>query len=561
MSLLYCFRDVILSAFLRCWGRECSPTIADDILNNYVRVYLQHGGNLFTAAENRPWQRDYNLADLLLCCGPGATTLVAECLFYSSEFGTVDELSSFGICFLGTVAQVNSGFRTRLELYLGSYRSPLPAASTLYANSLFESTFGMASVLSHFHRLNPEDRWGLLCAICRTGTSSMLRPFIDTGIGINDGPEVLNMLGHAAAVGNLDIVCMLIESGANGALALWVFINQSEHLSDGLYKQLLELLVEKSSPTSFQALWHDSLFAVIDSSKALLSHRKAPEILFCRKVLSDELINCPCKQNRACNYMCAAIRNRLDSMVGLLLQHAAYANTTSSWLMHSVKCGAASCTEVLIRHGADVSFVDESGRSALELARSNVTALHPRVFTFNHTREPYDEIRVEVTAVEDAETFAAVERAFELKDQSTKSSELCGPSCGLESKSLNQEDKTTPVPQNIFEKALGFLSTHYTPGLHKHRVEPYYRGIGDLWSLSFYEALLMRFFYVLSYVLLLAVGILALIRGEKRVPMPSRSILSAGALLLLAFIWSSSLQINLPLKPGNGQSVTRQGSE
>ena len=388
----------------------------------------------------------------------------------------------------------------------------------------------------------------------------MLRPFIDTGIGINHGPEEYNMLGHAAAVGNLDIVCMLIESGANGALALSAFIRHSEHLSDGLYKQLLELLVEKSSPTPFERLWNDSLFVVNTSFRAILSHPKAPEILFCRKVLSDVLINRPCEAFSGCNYMCAAIRNRLDSMVELLLQHAAYANKTSSWLMHSVKCGVASCTEVLIRHGADVSFVDESGRSALELARSNVTAPHPRLSISDHCTIYFDDFKFEATAAEDAETLAAVERAFELRDQSRKIAEVCGPSCGLESQSLNQDDKTTPVPQNISEKAIGFLSTYFTPPLHGHRVGPHVRGIGDLWSLSFYEALRMRFFYILSYVLLLAVGIFAFIRGDKRVRMPSRTILSAGALLLLACIWGSSLQTDLLSKLDNGRSVTKQDS-
>ena len=535
---------------------QLSPTFAEDILKHYIWIYLQHGGNLFTGSLVGRSPEE----NLLLRFGPGTAGLISESLFHSSEAWTVDELSSFGICFLGAVAQTDPKFRSRLKACLASYCSPLPAARILYANHLFESTFGTASVLSHFHRLNEGDRWQLLCGICRTGTPSMLRLFIDTGIDINHDPERLNMLGHAAAVGNLDIVCMLIESGANGAGALCVFIDGSEHLSDGLYKQLLELLVEKSSPTYFPDVSDDPLSAVINSSKALLSHPKAPEILLCRKVLNNVLINRPCEKSRECNYMCAAIKNRLDSMVGLLLQHAAYANTKSSWLMHSVKCGAASCTEVLIRHGADVSFVDKSGRSALELARSNVTAPHPRVFTTTHCRYYSYNIRVEVTAVEDAETLAAVERALELKDQSTKSSEVCGPSCGLESQSLNQEDKSTPVPQNKFEKAIGFLSTYYKSGLDEHRVEPYHLGIGDLWSLSFYEALCMRFFYVLSYALILAVGIIAVIQGKKRVLMPSRTIMSALALLLLAFIWGSSLQMNLPSKLDNGRSVTTQNS-
>ena len=385
----------------------------------------------------------------------------------------------------------------------------------------------------------------------------MLRPFIDTGIDINHGPQKFNMLGHAAAVGNLDIVCMLIESGANGALAFYVFIRDSEHLSDGLYKQLLELLVENSRPSPFEYWWNDSLLAVIWSSRALLSHPKAPEILFCRKVFSDELINCPCEEHSVCNYMCAAIRNRLDSVVGLLLQHVAYANTKSAWLMFSVERGAASCTEALLRHGADMNFQNKAGRSALQVARSNIASPHPRNCTH---RVRLHRHTYQVTAEEDAATLAVVEQALRLKAQSTDSSKEYEPERGFEVQSYDLEDKSTPVPQNIFEKAIGLLSTYYTPGLDEHRVELHYRRIGDFWSLSFYEALRMRFFYVLSYLLLLAVGIIAVIQGKKCVPMPSRTIMSAVALLLLAYIWGSSLQMVLPLKLDNGRAVTKQDS-
>ena len=116
------------------------------------------------------------------------------------------------------------------------------------------------------------------------------------------------------------------------------------------------------------------------------------------------------------------------------------------------------------------------------------------------------------------------------------------------------------VAQNIFKKALGSLLAYYKHPLHEWYSRYRYYEIRNLWSLSFYEALLMRFFYVVSYVLLLAVGVLAIIRGDKRVRMPSRGILSAVALLLLAYIWGSSLQTNLSTKLDNGRSVTTQDS-
>ncbi len=531
---------------------ERSPTLAKDILQTHVRIYLQHGGNLFTG---RIFQ-DFNLRNILLSCGPGTANLVWESLFHSSECLAVDEFSSFGICFLGTVARANSRFRTRLKAYLASYRSPLLPAGTIYADNLLDSTFGMASVLRHFHGMAKWKSRPFLAGLCRTGTPSMLRPFIDTGIDLNDNDCGDNMLGNAAAVGNLDIVSMLLEGGANTALGLYNFIRHGTELSDELYKHLLKLLVENSRPTSFTSIYHDALRVVIRSSRALLAHPEAPEILIRRKVVSDELIKCSCGQQFRCNYMCVAIRKRLGSVVELLLQHGTYANTASTWLIFSVKCGVASCAEALIQHGADVNFLDESGGSALQLARSNVTEPHPRTSAYCGLGL----IKCQITAEDDAETLAVVEQAFHLKAQSTTHVKEHEPKCGFEVQLHNHEGKTMPVPQNMFEKALGSLFTYYRPPLHEHRVRPRYHNIDNLWSLSFYEALLMRFFYVLSYVLLLALGILAFIWGDKRVRMPSRSILSAVALLLLAFIWGSPPQSMFPWNPDSGRSVTKQDS-
>ena len=552
MSLLTCSREYVLCELSIQFRFSSFTTHTDDNLQESVRIFLQHGGNLFTGSHHE----DHNLHRLLCSGGTKTANLISRSLFHLSESWTVDELSSFGICFLGAIAHADPEFRTGLKECLGSYRSPLLAAGTIYANSLYESTFGIASVLGHFHRLDSYNSRMLLCALCRSSTAAMLRPFLDTGIDL-DNHSVHSMLNFAAPIGNLEIVRMLIARGANGALALPDLIKYGKDLSDGVFNHLLELLVECSRPASFPQMNGDALYSVISSSRALLSHPKAPEILICRKDLSDVLINHPCREsNYACNYMCLAIRERLRSIVELFLQHGLYANTKSAWLMYSIKCGATSCTEVLIQHGADVNFQDGEGQSALQFARSNVASPHPRICS-PCAMEMYYDCRVRVTAEEDAATLAVVEQALRLNGQSTDSIKEYQPECGSE---VQSHEKITPVPRNVFGKALEFLSTYYRrPPLRRYSRDRYYE-MGDLWSMSFYEALLVRFFYVLSYLLVLAVGVFAVIRGDKRVQMPSRTVLSAVALLLLAYIWGSSLQTNLLLKPDTGRSVTEQDS-
>ena len=555
-GLLSCSREYVLCEIISCSSlKRPSPNLNTDVLQNYIRIYYQHGGSLFAGRFPEKGIKSSALVKLSLSCGLGIWNWFSESLLHSAESWTVDELSSFQICLLGTIAQVNSGFRTRLKAYLSSYCSPLLAARAIYADNLLESTFGIASVLSHFHKL---DRWSsadIVNLLCMIGTPSILRLFIDAGPNLN-AYEVGNNLGNAAAVGNLEIVRMFMENGVNTALGLTQFIYASDELSDGLYKHLLELLVENARPTSLKSGYPDALSAVMKSARALLTHPKAPEILFRQKVFSEELIKCSCETYLHRNYMCVAITKGLGSMVELLLQQGAYANTTSTWFLVSVECGAASCTETLIQHGADVKTLDKAGRSALQRARSNVDAPHPR---FSRRCRGFKGGR-EITAKEDEETLAVVERAFRLKPQSTEKLTAHGSSCELEPQSLNQKDEGVLAPQNIFERVLGSsLIYHRRPilGLHSRCL---YCEISDLWSLSFRKALLMRFLYVVSYILLLALEIIAFVQGRKRIRMPSRTLLSAVALLLLAFIWGPSLQTGLPWKPDTSRPFTKQDS-
>ena len=87
-----------------------------------------------------------------------------------------------------------------------------------------------------------------------------------------------------------------------------------------------------------------------------------------------------------------------------------------TWLTLAVERGDASCTEVLVKNGASIHFLDGLGRSALELARSNVLNAHPRIL------KDYTCIAVgdSSTLAEDVETLAVLERALAASPSSGK---------------------------------------------------------------------------------------------------------------------------------------------
>ena len=466
-------------------------------------------------------------------------------------------MTSLQVCYIGTLALVDAVFCDRLKKELASYYSPPSLRRTLSIDHLFENVFGTASIESHFRTLTSHEMHSFLSFLCRTGSGAMIKLFIDLGVDINNREFATDMLGSAAAVGNMDVVNMLLEAGANSSLAISTFLLDSKDLPDTLFKSLLELLVENARPTSF-INYNDPLLALIDSSRALRSHPMAPEILLNRNVFTTGFFGePPLETGYSHSYMYQAISGGHYSVVDVLLQNGARSDAQIShhfsvdengewlrgsctWLTFAVMYGKASCTDVLIQHGSDVTALDGSGKSALQLARQNAMAPHPRlsqaIFKFDLKWEY-------VGAEQDAETLVVVERAFNLKLQGTRSIEdyidrikLIAPL------PPSPREKPTSISPKTFDTALSIFLTPSQTELLLNYLKPLYRNTQKLWSLPFHEALLMRSIYVLSYAILFAHELFTFIIGCKRIPMPSRFFLSALALLALVFIWGNSLE-------------------
>ena len=513
--------------------------LPEELLLERVHSFLEHGGKILEA-ESCSFQFIFIISSI------GRVDWIPDLLFSASEPWLVDDFSSLQICYIGALAHVDAVFCDRLKKELASCYSPPSLHRTHSADHLFETVFGPASIESHFQTLNSFDMDRFLSCLCRTGSVALIKLFIDLGVDVNGGNFYGDMLGIAAAAGNVDIVNMLLEAGANGSLAIAVFLAESTNLPDTLFRSLLELLVENARPASFQ-INEDPLVALIASSRALRSYPMAPHVLLNRNVFTNECFGEPASGTWCYDsYMYQAISGGQSSMVDLLLRNGACADERIShsfdcegewvksytWLTFAVMCGEASCTDLLIQHGADVAALDGAGKSAIHLAKQNAVASHPRTIMDNW----YVQSSVDVTA--DAETLVVVERAFNLKFQGTMSIEDYLNS----SKGIAPQPPSPSIFQKALETALKIFLTPSQTELLLNYLEPLYRKTRRIWSLPFHEALLMRSIYVLSYAILLAYELHAFIKGRKRIPMPSRFFLSALALLALAVIWFSSSQ-------------------
>ena len=523
------------------FSRLLQKTALDErnLLRNHVNSYLKHGGRFLTA-QSGVFEHVFIRSSL------GRIDWFPDFLFNSSEPWLIDDFSSLQIRLIGILAHVDAVFHNRLKRELASYRTTASLGRTPFVDNLFETSFGTASIESHFRTLSQDQPYHFLSLLCRAGAIVMMKIFIAVGFDVNGGSWRTNLLGNAAATENIEVVCMLLEAGANGSLALKIFLDESEHLSDALFRRLLGMLVGTAGPASFESI-QDLLCNILKSRRALHLHPKAPEIPLNRKGFGGGTINQAPWREYWYNYMFLAISGKRSFMVDLLLQNGAHANAQIShfidcngcwfesctWITFSVMYGAASCTDVLIQHGADVTALDGADRSAIQLARINASASHPRRPSFGSWWT--------VTAEEDAETLVAAERAFGLKLQGTTNLEHYIQLSNEPTLQLPpRQDEPVSILRKTLERALATVLTPFQTAILHDRLRVLYLDIRKTWSLPFYEALLMRFIYVLSYILVLAWLIYAFIKGHKRIPMPSRSLLSAAAVLMLALVWGSS---------------------
>ena len=510
-----------------------------DLLQKHVRNYLQHGGKF--------WDEEaFVFTIIFLSYKVSPIEWIPDFLFNASEPWLVDELSSLQICCIGTLAHVDAVFCNRLKNKLASYHSPPSLRRTRSADHLFESIFGLASIESHFRTLASYEMDGLLSFSCRTGSVAMIKLLIDLGVDVNGGRYDRNILGNAAGVGNVDIVKMLLKAGANGSLAIKTFLDSSKDLPDTVFRSLLELLVDNARPWSFYHI-NDPLLATIRSTRALHCYPDAPKILLDRDVFTKECFGeSALKVLYLDSHMFQAISRGRPSVVDLLLRNGACADAQIShsfdcrgewfeacaWLTLAVKFGDASCTDVLIQHGADITALDGAGESAIRLAIGHALDSHPRIFDGYIYR-----------AVQGAETLTVVERAFNLKFQGAMSIEdYLNSNEEISPQPPSRRDRFTSMLRKTMMKVLSIFLTPSQKQLLLNYLESLYRHTHNIRSLPFHEALLMRSMYVVSYAVLFAYELHVLIKSHKRISMPSRFSLSALALLALAVIWGSSSQ-------------------
>ena len=487
-------------------------------------------------------------------------------LFPLSELWMVEDLSSLEICLIGTLAGVDMEFQGRLKEYLMCCRSRFLAGRTFSADSLFEFTFGTVSVIDHFQNLRDHEKTNFLRLLCKTKSfSTAARSFLDI---LTDSRIIKQdgwiLLGTAVMAGNIDMVHPLLDAGANAVSALArIFGPGCPDIAD---EPLLWLLVDKAKPGFLEdVLLKDVLLEDdLDPVGSVLRNRLGKIIpsfiiniigaLLARNIyVIGKLSKRPCNPYPfTVNYIFLAINGDRPDILDLLLQHGGQADIKiadvcdftyseedelkdRSWLTFSVTMGHTECANVLIKHGANATALDGAGMSAIDLAKSYVDDPHPRTI-YSYFWSGQSDL---VSAEQDIKTLELLKRALHLEEEDLEGFErndILSYEIDKCNKSLTFPTKATSTSRAALQEWLCYILTPHQIKLLRSSIEDFKWNSRRLWNASFYETLLIRFFYVISYFMVFAMEIMAIIRGQKRFSVPSRSHLSMGAVLLLALI-------------------------
>jgi hypothetical protein len=160
--------------------------------------------------------------------GSSATSEV--CHFRQSQPWPLEDCATSDIWYIGILAHADNAFRKALRDYLYCYRSPFNVTETVRSDHILGSTFNVTATVDQVQNALSSKGIDFLKTVIVKGSSPMLMPFLDTQIDFNEGEISDNYLCYASARGELSMVDLLLDAGANSARALTNFLLQTWRL-------------------------------------------------------------------------------------------------------------------------------------------------------------------------------------------------------------------------------------------------------------------------------------------------------------------------------------------
>lgn len=388
-------------------------------------------------------------ADLAVCdpAGSSACSLIFRSrhgLAYLESFVykyidplALQEMASANAWVLAALARSFPTFERCLEIQLAEYRTPMTLSSCRRPIDRTITQFNFENQITEVKVASVAVRTNFLGALCTGGTRSMIAPFLNCGIDLDElEPQSFSTyMRTAARHGQLETILALMEAGASvdvqpsdpqaklrewdlnirdlgpveDLLERWFSLREGRPTYTGepeneywILTKLLQSPTFNGSNVVFKAIWTRQPPGIL---KCLLDagcgrrDNTAPQS-WCQKVRGSEIIEAVKSNNPSINLLLS---------YGLGMECEDCMKFTA--LLHALDRGegCVNFTKMLIDAGADLMRRTGSGFTPLEFAEKNMKAKHPRLPNPAWTRKAW-ELRP-VTLEEDQRAYKLLKMA------------------------------------------------------------------------------------------------------------------------------------------------------
>lgn len=364
----------------------------------------------------------------------------------------LQEMASTNAWVLAALARSFPTFERCLENQLAEYRTPMTLSSCRRPIDRNITQFNFENQITEVKQASIAIRTSFLGALCTGGTLSMIAPFLDCGIDLDElEPQSFSTyMRTAARHGQLQTMLALMEAGASvdvqpsdpkaqlrewdpnirdlgpveDLLERWFSLRKGRPTYSGepeneywILMKLLQSPTFNGANVVFKALWTRQPLAIL---KCLLDagcgrrDNTAPES-WCQKVRGSEIIEAVKSNNPNINLLLS---------YGLGMECEDCMKFTA--LLHALDRGegCVDFTKTLIDAGADLVRRTGSGFTPLEFAEKNMKAKHPRLPNPAWTRKAW-ELRP-VSLEEDQRSYNLLKMAIREKNLPREKKSLKG---------------------------------------------------------------------------------------------------------------------------------------
>jgi hypothetical protein len=176
----------------------------------------EHPFVMLLLSENRSFR--YQCISILeaLVEGPLGFSGLEELLLQEPIVLDLDNLPARSLWYVAVWVYANEEFRLRLLKRIPGFQ----CSNEDHLKPLLGSTIDIGRIVQEVKNADDDNRLAFLRTIARIGNATMLEPFVQADVPLDEGNGLFNYLGAAAQFGNMDTFDLLLTAGANTAKAI-----------------------------------------------------------------------------------------------------------------------------------------------------------------------------------------------------------------------------------------------------------------------------------------------------------------------------------------------------